>query len=117
MKTDLTYLREMSAGNQELAIEMIDLFATQVNEFYQLMDDCMAEKDYHRLGQIAHKAKSSVSIMGLQNLASEMKTLELNAKKGVNVETYPVIIGKFKSETTSVVSELNQVKENISEYF
>lgn len=117
MKTDLTYLREMSAGNHELVIEMIDLFKSQIDEFYQLMDETLINQDWLRLGQLAHKAKSSVSIMGLNDLAAEMKSLETNAKSGVNVESYAGIIERFKSETSQVVTELNQVKENISEYF
>jgi HPt (histidine-containing phosphotransfer) domain-containing protein len=117
MKTDLTYLREMSAGNKELAIEMIDLFKTQVEEFYELMDESMSKQEWVKLGQLAHKAKSSVSIMGLNDLAAEMKQLETKAKKGIDTDSYAEVIAKFKSETAEVVSELNQIKENISEYF
>lgn len=117
MKTDLTYLREMSAGNQDLVIEMIDLFKTQIDEFYQLMDESLQSKEWARLGQLAHKAKSSVSIMGLTELAADMKKLETNAKKGIEMDSYPAVIDKFKSETSAVVKELDMVKENISEYF
>ena len=107
----------MSAGNHELVIEMIDLFKTQIDEFYELMDESMKNQEWTRLGQLAHKAKSSVSIMGLTDLAADMKKLETNAKKGIEIDSYPSVIDKFKSETSAVVSELNMVKENISEYF
>lgn len=117
MKTDLTYLREMSAGNHELVVEMITLFETQIEEFYELMDESLKNKEWIKLGQLAHKAKSSVSIMGLNDLATDMKQLELNAKQGVEVESYGKTIERFKSETSTVVAELQQVKENITEYF
>ncbi len=107
----------MSAGNHDLVIEMIDLFKTQIDEFYQLMDESLQKEEWTRLGQLAHKAKSSVSIMGLTDLAGDMKKLETDAKSGIKIDSYPVVIDKFKSETSEVVKELNMVKENISEYF
>ncbi len=33
MKTDLSYLKEMSGGNKELVLEMITIFRDQVAEF------------------------------------------------------------------------------------
>ena len=39
MKIDLSYLREMSAGNKTLVIEMIDIFKDQVVEFSTGLDE------------------------------------------------------------------------------
>lgn len=117
MKTDLSYLREMSGGNQDLILEMINIFKNQIEEFSEGLDDYYNNKEFEQLGKLAHKAKSSISIMGLHDLATDLKNLELLAKAGKEPEKYPQIIDKFKSETLEAVHELDQVAKNLEMYF
>jgi HPt (histidine-containing phosphotransfer) domain-containing protein len=116
MKIDLTYLKNMSAGNKELILEMIDIFKSQVIEFNQSMDEFLVNKQYESLGRLAHKAKSSISIMGLNDLAIELKNFENLAKAGEEVEKYPAFINNFKKETAEAIVELNEVARNIDIY-
>lgn len=116
MKVDLTYLKNMSAGNKELVLEMIGIFKSQVSEFAIDMEKHLEDKEYELLGRLAHKAKSSISIMGLNDLAVELKTFENLAKAGQEVEKYPEFIRKFKSETQDAVDELNEVVSNLDIY-
>jgi HPt (histidine-containing phosphotransfer) domain-containing protein len=116
MKTDLTYLKNMSAGNKDLFIEMINIFKSQVDEFNEGMDKSLNDKDYEQLGRLAHKAKSSISIMGLEELAGELKSFETLAKSGEEVEKYPAFIQKFKKDTREAVEELDEVIRNIDIY-
>jgi len=117
MKTDLSYLREMSGGNKELILEMIGIFKDQVIEFSVEMDKYLNNKEYELLGKLAHKAKSSVSIMGMQDLARDLKNLENLASDGKKSETYAGIIQNFKQETAVATEELNVVINNIELYF
>ncbi len=117
MKTDLTYLRNMSAGNKDLVLEMIQIFKEQVAEFIKDMNQLLEDKDYENLGKLAHKAKSSISMMGLNDLAVELKTFEIKAKAGIDTEEYPIFISKFRDETEEAVQELEEVSANIDIYF
>jgi len=117
MKTDLTYLREMSGGNKDLVREMITIFNTQVKEFARDMDDLLEKKEYELLGKLAHKAKSSISIMGMNDLAVELKTLENLAREGKQREKYAGIISSFKNQTQLAVQELNGILQKIDNYF
>ncbi len=117
MKTDLTYLRNMSAGNKELVKEMIGIFKVQVDEFVEEMNQYCNNQEYEALGKLAHKAKSSISIMGLNELAVELKAFENMAKAGITPEKYPDFIRKFKKETSEAVEELDEVAANIDIYF
>ncbi|MBN2485586.1 MAG: Hpt domain-containing protein [Bacteroidales bacterium] len=116
MKIDLTYLRDMSAGNKALVIEMIEIFKRQVVEFVEQMSALNDKQDYENLGKLAHKAKSSISIMGLNDLAKDLKTFENIAKAGVETEKYPIFIGRFRDETSDAVAELDEVLNNIDIY-
>jgi HPt (histidine-containing phosphotransfer) domain-containing protein len=117
MQIDLSYLREMSGGNKSLILEMITIFASQVKEFGEDMDRLYTSNQYQDLGKLAHKAKSSVSIMGLNELAKNLKDLENSAGEGKNTETYPVIINRFKTITANAVKELEVVAQNLELYF
>jgi HPt (histidine-containing phosphotransfer) domain-containing protein len=117
MKTDLSYLKEMSGGNTDLVLEMINIFREQVTEFSKEMDHHLVNREYELLGKLAHKAKSSVSIMGLQDLAKELKNLENLTHEGKKVESYAGIVGKFKQDTSEALQELNVISNNIQLYF
>jgi HPt (histidine-containing phosphotransfer) domain-containing protein len=117
MKTDLTYLKEMSGGNKDLIREMITIFNTQVGEFARDMDGLLEKKEYELLGKLAHKAKSSISIMGMKDLAIELKTLESLARESRQTETYAGMISSFKNQTQMAVQELNGVLQKIDNYF
>ncbi len=116
MKIDLSYLKNMSAGNKELITEMIDIFKTQVDEFTKGMDEYYEKKEYELLGRLAHKAKSSISIMGLNDLALELKNFENLAKAGEEPEKYPHFIASFKKQTSEAIDELDEVLKNIDIY-
>lgn len=116
MKVDLSYLKNMSAGNKDLILEMIGLFKTQIDEFSQEMDELYEKKEYESLGRLAHKAKSSISIMGLDKLSVELKNFENLAKTGENVEEYPKFIASFKKQTSEALDELDEVVKNIDIY-
>ena len=116
MVIDLTYLRNMAAGNTKLMLEMIEIFESQTKEFSQEMDQLLKDKEYELLGKLAHKAKSSISIMGMDDLAKDLKNLENLAKAGAEVDKYPEFIHKFKSETTEAIKELLEISENIDLY-
>jgi HPt (histidine-containing phosphotransfer) domain-containing protein len=106
----------MSAGNKDLVLEMIEIFKSQVAEFTIEMEKYLEDQEYELLGRLAHKAKSSISIMGLNDLAVELKTFENLAKSGQDIEKYPDFIERFKRETQEAVDELDDVASNIEIY-
>jgi len=112
-KINLTYLNEMSAGDHNLLTEMIEIYNSQVPEFINEMEKYYNDKNWEQLSATAHKAKSSVAIVGLNNLANDLKTLELDAKKEINTENYINIITKFKQTTLESINELNKHIQNL----
>jgi HPt (histidine-containing phosphotransfer) domain-containing protein len=108
MKTDLTYLKQMSGGSEETVTEMIGLFIEQVQEISNDMVVALDKKDWNVLSKLAHKAKSSVSIMGMLELADELKKLEMNAGEGKNVETYKKTVEKFVNDCKIAEKELKE---------
>jgi HPt (histidine-containing phosphotransfer) domain-containing protein len=106
------YLDSVSGGDSEIVREIVDLFKDQVIEIYKEMNSLLANKDYHALGMLAHKAKSSVAIMGMNDLAVLLKNFELEAKINKDPENYSSYINRFGEETKSAVIELDDLVNN-----
>ncbi len=111
-KTDLSYLLKMTDKNNELIMEIIEIFVTQVEEIWNEMQDYYNKGDYNSLGMIAHKAKTSVSIMGMNSLSKKLKDLELFCRDNKNQELYQDIINEFKTDCLQAIEELKDYKQN-----
>jgi HPt (histidine-containing phosphotransfer) domain-containing protein len=110
MITDLSYLKNMTDGNPKLIREIIDIFLEQVHEYSRDMQQSYEQKNWRALSRIAHKAKSSVAIMGMHDLAEMLKELELLSREQKNVDKYPQYISRFTVECNEASEELKAIK-------
>ena len=106
-KVDLTYIKSISADNKELLIEMIDIFKSQVTEFIDEINKCLQGNDWMALSRIAHKAKSSATIVGLDDLSKNLKSLELDAKEEKGTYTYKDRVDYINTSFLDAVAQLN----------
>ena len=106
--TNLNYLQTITEGYTATMREIIDLFIEQVPEFIRNLKMLLEEKRYPELGKEAHKAKSSVMIMGMENLGYDLKALQLATIAGTKEETYSQHVNRFENECLAAVEELNQ---------
>ena len=103
------YLDSIAGDDPQLIEELVNMFRVQVGEIYEEMNTLYSQKNFIQLGMLAHKAKSSVAIMGMNELATMLKTFELAAKEGKNSDLYYSYIEKFRDDTKSAVSELEDL--------
>jgi HPt (histidine-containing phosphotransfer) domain-containing protein len=113
MKTDLTYLKNVSGGNNQLIMEMAKIFTEQVADYSTEMKKCLETENWSVLSRIAHKAKTAVAIMGMPKLTDDMRTLELSAKEAKNTDSYADYVGKFIEESNIAVIELKEVVQKL----
>ncbi len=100
------YIETVSGGDKEIVKDLVSIFRDQADEFTAEMKLLLEKKDYFNLGLLAHKAKSSVAIVGMTDLAGLLKTFELEAKAGSNTGNYDGYISRFETETRKAVQEL-----------
>ena len=106
---DLSYIQGMAGGSMDLVKEMIVIFIGQIPDFLDEMKSCFHKKDWYNLGLIAHKAKSSVAVMGMEGLATDLKDLEILTKEGKEIEEYERLIESFENQTKKAIQELNEI--------
>lgn len=106
------YIDALAGGDQNIIQEIVIMFKDQSIEIYNEMKSLLSEKKYLLLGLLAHKAKSSVAIMGMNDLALMLKTFELQAKEGIEPELYESYTIRYKTETEAAVKELEDLVIN-----
>lgn len=111
IKTD--YLEMVAGGDSDLLKELVNLFRDQVSEFNHDMKVQFEKKNYKALGNLAHKAKSSVSIMGMDSLANMLKIFEAQATEEKNTNMYESYIQRFENDTKCALDELNWLIKNM----
>jgi HPt (histidine-containing phosphotransfer) domain-containing protein len=103
------YLDSVTGGDPEIICEIVNLFREQAVEISNEMRSLLEAGNYKMLGLLAHKAKSSVSIMGMDDLAVMLKTFELQAKDAKESHLYDSYITRFRTETQAAISELEDL--------
>jgi HPt (histidine-containing phosphotransfer) domain-containing protein len=93
---DLSYLREMSGNNKDIMIEMVEIFIEQNPEFTEGISSYFENRQWTKLGAIAHKAKSSVRIMGMDELGDCLEKIEHYSKGNQKVELQQKIENRHK---------------------
>ena len=107
------YLDSVSGGDPEIIYELVTLFKEQAGEISAEMKSLLSSGSYKLLGLLAHKAKSSVSIMGMDDLASMLKTFELQAKDEKEPQLYDSYIIRYQSETMGAITELEDLVDKL----
>ena len=106
------YLDSIAGNDSEMIAEIVGMFKTQSEEIFEEMKLLYSKNDYEHLGMLAHKAKSSVAIVGMNELAAMLKTFELSAKEGKYINLYDSYISKFGEDTKAAVTELEDLVKN-----
>ena len=109
--TNLDYLNEITGGDPEVTQEFIQLFFDQLIEFRTGMTNNLAEKKWKELGELAHKAKSSVMTFGMNDLGHRLKELQMKTQKLEDIESYSEYVDEFMNTMAQAEEEL---KEEIS---
>ena len=106
---NMEYLDSVSGGDPGIVKEIVVIFKEQSVEIHGEMKSLLSSKNYASLGLLAHKAKSSVAIMGMTSLAEMLKTFELQAKEVKEPQLYEGYIARFKNETEEAIRELDDI--------
>ena len=82
------------------------LFCEQVAEYNKYMPELLQNKDYDSLSKMAHKAKSSVAVMGMNEVADLLKELEILTHEEKEVDQYESMINEFLEQSQLAIKEL-----------
>jgi len=99
------YLDSITDGDENFQHQLVSIFIDQVPELKNNMLEAFESHNYHRLSEVAHKAKSSVAMMGMSQLREHLARLEQSAKEGIEAETYKEKIDLFIVTCEAAIEE------------
>ncbi|NVO02295.1 MAG: Hpt domain-containing protein [Bacteroidetes bacterium] len=104
---DLQYLKELSSGNREFEIEMIDMYLEQTPEIVSEIGEAFQSNDLKKVKSLSHKLKSSVIIFGAKLLHEKLAEIEELAADDNNLAEISGLL-KIVEEQSKLSIELLQ---------
>lgn len=111
-KIDLSYLENMSGGDNSMIIEMIELFLKETPIHLENLKAANDKQEWSKVATEAHKVKPIMLYVGLSDLNLVCKKLEENAKGDQDVDASNELILQLLEGYEEVNGDLERkVKE------
>ena len=105
---DLSYLNEVSGGDPDFEIELINTFIEQAPAFMDRLTLLLNEKKYPEMTPVAHKFKSSLTVFGMYTVYEKILKVETDTRAEINLDGLPTLLEGIKSMVVEAVEELNK---------
>jgi len=91
--TDLTYLSELSRGNEQFVKEMIALFLKENPREIEMLEEGIRDRNFYAINMAAHKLRSTLPFVGIdryiQQEVEEIELISLNNSAVQKLEITP----------------------------
>jgi PAS domain S-box-containing protein len=95
LSLDYERLLDLYGDDKEYAADMFQTFLTEVLPDFQAIDGFIKQQNWEQVGNIVHKLKPTLGMVGLTDLESQMQQIEKKAKENIETDTLPVIWNEF----------------------
>lgn len=114
-KIDLSYLRDVSSGSNEFMIEMIELFLEQTPAYFEQLNKFIAEENWARVAEIAHKIKPTLAFMGADAAKESMANIESKARSLTNTNSISPAFKSLYVFSEELYNKLIEVKKELAQ--
>lgn len=114
MNIDLSYLEDITGGDKEMMVEMLNLFIEDIPHQVTLIQDLAQQKDLSSLGSESHKLKPTLQYVGLIEMYEIIKELENLGKSGDHSDKIISLTKKLKEYSVEALPLLLKKKEDLS---
>lgn len=112
---NLEHLDKFTGGDQELTIQLIEIFLKQVPEAVHKLSHSIAKHDWKETHAVAHKVKSSIAIFELNELKKLITNIEEYARDGEKLEEIAPAFSAFREGSRyamrNLQAELKKLKQ------
>jgi CheY-like chemotaxis protein len=105
---DLSLLNELSESDSEYKKTIIHMFLDSMPETIRQIEEAYQVKNYEALAKAAHYAKSSLSVINVEDLRALVARLEMNCKKMENLHELRSLVKTVKVKYDLVVKILDE---------
>lgn len=111
--TDLTYLNTISEDDSDFRKDMIETFLTGTPGYLSEMKSSLENKDWKKIGDIAHSIKPSFTLMGMIEKNEIVLKIEQYGRSGQNISQIPGLIQELDQIVNKAIGELQSELENM----
>ena len=101
---DLSYLRDMSEGNEGFVQTMIDIFKKDSPLLITDMKTAFKEGDWDKLSKLAHKYRSPTVIMGMKSVSVLAEEVEYNDYSKNNESEIESLLLKIEEQSNEAIN-------------
>lgn len=105
---DLSYLNEISGGDTDFVKEMLELFLNTTTKEISQFDQLVAESNWVAVGNLAHKLKAPIQMLGATELFGLVRNLEFLGKENIDTDKIADTIVKIKKLVTILANEITE---------
>ncbi len=109
----LENLESVTKGDKGFMLRMIDTFLDNTAGHYILMEKALEEKDYRRIGEIAHKLVPSFRHLNLNSVAEQLSVVENNLLRNDKHEGSLLLIRDLMRNLRKSMEKIKQVKSGL----
>jgi HPt (histidine-containing phosphotransfer) domain-containing protein len=111
-KFEVSLLNKRTGYDPELMKEMFLVFKEKYQEYFDLLRIRFNNNDWVGVSEIAHRAKSSVAIMGMESIREafdKMESITSNGNEMANFETH------LNNLHNDVIDAISQIEDYIQQ--
>ncbi len=105
---NLSFITESTNNDTDFVIEMINMYLEQCDDFLNEIQTSFLEKNWANLHKIAHRFKSSLNVIGAEQMRQLSEKIEINAKLQENPQLINKAIQQLSMFNNMAVQELHK---------
>jgi len=105
---DLSYLNEVSDGDQDFEIDLMNTFISQSPILMDRLTLLLKKKKYQEMTPVAHKFKSTLTVFGIYPIYEKILKVETDTRSEINLEGLPELLDEIKALVEEAIAELQK---------
>jgi CheY-like chemotaxis protein len=107
---NLAFLSKISKGRKDFFMSMIDIFLEQNTTDLLTLKNAIGNSDFDGVRLLAHKIRTSVSFIGLEQVQEQLQEMELLGEQKMNIERTHQLYCDVVAVCAEAEKELEQVR-------
>jgi len=103
---DLKSVRDLARGSEDFVQMLVKIFLDTIPADSNAMVQACNDKKWDSVSKLAHKLKSTIDTMHMVSIKENVRTIESDAKQGINKEAIPALVQKINSVIERTAADL-----------
>jgi PAS domain S-box-containing protein len=111
--TDFSILKELSDGNKDFILEMVDVFLLNYPDDLSNLGKAIQLKNYKSIYQNSHKLISSTNLFGVKKARLILEEIGERSRKEIEMDTIALMYEKLKNLCLQAIEEIKIEKKHL----